>query len=159
MRIYKEHFGKKLRQARKSLGLRQSDLAEAVGVEPSTVSRWETGEDSPDDVRLPTICKTLKVSPDYFVDAPNPTTIGDLASGDAKRIIEILEQRLPPKNIKSPSAPYGDVPEILQEKWVDLEPGTQKMILYLVTKDLKYLHGFSEKAKSSLTSFLKSLGG
>lgn len=67
MEIYKKYFGKKLRIQRNSLNLTQENLAVAMGVEASSVSRWETGEDFPDDDRLPLLCKTLGVGQDYFV--------------------------------------------------------------------------------------------
>lgn len=37
--------GAELRFARKALGLRQTELAEHLGVTPETVCRWETGAD------------------------------------------------------------------------------------------------------------------
>ncbi len=35
--------GPEVKRLRESLGLRQSDLAERLGVHPMTVSRWERG--------------------------------------------------------------------------------------------------------------------
>lgn len=66
MKIYKEHFGKKLREATKAAGVTQAKLAEAVGVEPPAVSRWVNGLDFPDDSRMGPICEFLKVEPEFF---------------------------------------------------------------------------------------------
>lgn len=66
MRIYRKYFGKKLREAMDAAGIKGVDLAEKVGVEPPSVSRWINGLDFPDDARLPKIARTVKVSTDYF---------------------------------------------------------------------------------------------
>jgi len=71
--IFKAQFGKRLREARKRVaGLTQERLAELVGVEGPSVSRWETGRDFPDDSRLAQICAAVNVSPEYFTD---PTVV------------------------------------------------------------------------------------
>lgn len=37
----------RLAELRENLGLRQSDVARAIGVDPSRVSRWESGDERP----------------------------------------------------------------------------------------------------------------
>lgn len=67
MQILKSYFGKRLKLARVRAGLKQRHIAEVVGVEPSTVSRWETGDDSPDDDRLGDIARAVGVSVEELV--------------------------------------------------------------------------------------------
>lgn len=54
----------RLAQRRKTLGLTQEDLAELLGVERSTVVRWECGETEPGPWVRPKLAKALKVSAD-----------------------------------------------------------------------------------------------
>jgi transcriptional regulator with XRE-family HTH domain len=41
-------FAERLRKARRDLGWRQADMAERLGVKPSTYEAWETGRNKPD---------------------------------------------------------------------------------------------------------------
>ena len=41
--------GKEIEKIRKCLGMTQAELAEALGVSFSTISRWETSKSEPDD--------------------------------------------------------------------------------------------------------------
>lgn len=66
MQIYKTFFGQKLRAARKGKELSQEKLADALSVEPPSISRWENGHDFPDDSRLALICSELGVPIEYF---------------------------------------------------------------------------------------------
>ncbi len=42
-----QDFGKKIAAKQRSLGLRQKDLAQAIGVDPDTIRSWEKGEHGP----------------------------------------------------------------------------------------------------------------
>jgi transcriptional regulator with XRE-family HTH domain len=52
----------RLTERRKAMGLSQERLAEAVGVDTSTVARWERGETEPQAVHRPRLAEALKVS-------------------------------------------------------------------------------------------------
>jgi tetratricopeptide (TPR) repeat protein/transcriptional regulator with XRE-family HTH domain len=54
----------RLARRRKALGLTQEDLAGLLGVERSTVVRWELGETEPLPWMRPKLAKVLQVSPD-----------------------------------------------------------------------------------------------
>jgi transcriptional regulator with XRE-family HTH domain len=53
-----------LRAARINKGLRQEDVAAALGVGRKTVSSWEKGKSMPSAGRIPDICNVLGVSYD-----------------------------------------------------------------------------------------------
>ena len=44
--------GTKIREARIAKQMTQGELAQAVGVSPRVISRWETGQVGPNDERL-----------------------------------------------------------------------------------------------------------
>lgn len=60
---------------RKTVGLSQERLAEVVGVETSTVARWERGETDPQPVYRPRLAEALKLTPEA-VEALLADTLG-----------------------------------------------------------------------------------
>ncbi|WP_017624729.1 helix-turn-helix domain-containing protein [Nocardiopsis chromatogenes] len=58
--------GKRVRFARcrRSVGLTQEDLAERLGVERSTVVRWEAGDTTPQPWQRPRLARTLGIEPE-----------------------------------------------------------------------------------------------
>jgi transcriptional regulator with XRE-family HTH domain len=62
----------RLAERRKAMGLSQERLAEAVGVDTSTVARWERGETEPQAVHRPRLAEALKVTVE---------TVGELLTG------------------------------------------------------------------------------
>lgn len=63
--------GQIIRQRRKELGLSQSQLAEKLNVQNTTISRWETGEGYPDISILLELTKVLKVRIGDLLDSPD----------------------------------------------------------------------------------------
>ena len=55
-------LGQRIRALRKALGLTQAQLAESLGYEPMTISRFERGEYSPGFDALHQLAKALGVS-------------------------------------------------------------------------------------------------
>jgi DNA-binding transcriptional regulator YiaG len=51
--------GDEITRRRKALGLTQTELAEAVGVHPITVNRWEVGKATPSGLALRVLSQTL----------------------------------------------------------------------------------------------------
>lgn len=59
-----------LKLARLSAGLEQKDLARLLGVNPVSVSRWETGARTPAVPQINAIAKALKCSVAQLVTSP-----------------------------------------------------------------------------------------
>ena len=57
-----EKIGKFIGEVRKEKGLKQSQLAEMLGVTSKTISRWETGKYMPDLSLFTDISKILNVT-------------------------------------------------------------------------------------------------
>ena len=66
--------GGRLRTARRSAGLTQKQLAEALGVESITVSRWERGVTTPSLSRLRRIAEFTQTTVSDLVRAPDAAT-------------------------------------------------------------------------------------
>jgi transcriptional regulator with XRE-family HTH domain len=66
--------GGRLRTARRSVGLTQKQLAEALGVESITVSRWERGVTSPSLSRLRRIAEITETTVSDLVRVPDAAT-------------------------------------------------------------------------------------
>lgn len=59
-------LGSRLREARKSRGFDQKALAEAIGVHPKTVSRWENDAQPPEGEAVELLARLLGVSPTWL---------------------------------------------------------------------------------------------
>lgn len=57
-----------IRNARKSAGITQNELAARIGVRQKDISRWETGERTPSIETFVDICKALQVSADVLLE-------------------------------------------------------------------------------------------
>ena len=66
--------GARLRTARRSVGLTQKQLAEALSVESITVSRWERGVTTPSLPRLRRIAEMTETTVSDLVRAPDAAT-------------------------------------------------------------------------------------
>ena len=64
----KYYFAKKLSDLRKSKGLSQEELAEALYVTRQAISKWENGSGIPDIVNIKAIADYFKVSVDALLD-------------------------------------------------------------------------------------------
>lgn len=60
-------LGENIRRSRTDSSLTQEQLAEAVGVSPQAVSRWETGVSYPDITLLPVLANLFNVSTDTLL--------------------------------------------------------------------------------------------
>ncbi len=60
-------LGRRIREAREKLRLRQVDVANALQVTPQAVSKWERGENAPDVTTLVPLAKLLGTSTDWLL--------------------------------------------------------------------------------------------
>jgi transcriptional regulator with XRE-family HTH domain len=129
VQIYRDHFGDKLRQARERAKLTQAQLAEKLGVEPSTVSKWENAKDFAGAEHLPTITKTLGTSSDYF---------------------EILNSELRAKGI-------SEAAKLLVGLQATPQP-LQRILVAILLQDSSHLKGSPPKVISALKTLFEALG-
>ncbi len=64
-----EKLGGRIRAQREKRGLKQQDLASALGISPQAVSKWERGENAPDIALLAPLGRLLGVSTDWLLAA------------------------------------------------------------------------------------------
>ena len=60
-------FGERLRKARKSKGITQAELAEAIGVHEMTIRRWETDKRSPRIEEIRALASFLEIPVDFLM--------------------------------------------------------------------------------------------
>ena len=68
MMLDQKLFGQRLRERRKAMGLRQSDVAAGILVTEQAVSKWEKGDSLPDLNNLVLLARLLRVSVDELLD-------------------------------------------------------------------------------------------
>lgn len=66
----------KIREFREATGMTMTELAGKMGVNVSTVYRWEIGEDIPSAARLPLLADTLGCSIDQLYGRDSPQAAG-----------------------------------------------------------------------------------
>jgi transcriptional regulator with XRE-family HTH domain len=62
------HLGRRLWQRRRSLGLTQQQLAQAIGVAFQQIQKYECGRSRLSASRLWSVCNALQVDMNYFFD-------------------------------------------------------------------------------------------
>lgn len=60
-------FGNRLKEARKSTGLTQKQLADQIGAKHNSISDWENDKNRPDPDTIELICGSLSISPNYLL--------------------------------------------------------------------------------------------
>lgn len=95
-------IGDKIRAARESKGWVQEDLAKEMGVEPPTVSRWETGENRPHPKHVAKLTRVLNLPPGWNqVDYSEAAKLDMEAREKLAQKIDSLEVRM--KQLNSPT--------------------------------------------------------
>lgn len=79
-----------LKLQRETLGISQKDLAAKLGVSPSVISAYETGERTPSVGVLLSLSYTLKVSVDHLLGKSDENTININVSGLSQEQISAL---------------------------------------------------------------------
>lgn len=60
-------FNENLKEARKSCGLTQQEVADILGIDKSTYSGYETGKREPDVKKIKALSSILSVTPDFLL--------------------------------------------------------------------------------------------
>ena len=102
-------IGSRIAKLRKEKGLKQDQLAEALGVSPQAVSKWENDQSCPDITLLPKLSQLLGISIDALlsgeVPAPVPTYLPEnerKAIKDMMLRVEILSNEGDTVHVKLP---------------------------------------------------------
>ncbi len=77
------HRWHRLASARKAAGFSQERLAEAIGVERSTIMRWERGETCPQPWARPKLARALGVSDDVLNELLQTAAVSERAASPA----------------------------------------------------------------------------
>ena len=97
-------FMNRVAELRKEYGMKQLALAEALGVQQQTVSRYETGDRDLDTATIARLCEIFSVTADYLLGLSTQRTaqISDedaalleayhACSGETRRIIDAALQ-------------------------------------------------------------------
>ena len=78
-------LGKRIKQAMKLKNIKQYELAEKTYITQTTISRYITGERTPDAINLKAICEALDVSADWLLE------IKDYQQEELKRLEKLKE--------------------------------------------------------------------
>ena len=110
-------LNEKIYTCRKKAGLSQEALAERIGVSRQAISKWETGEASPEISKLPLLAKTFGVTADWLLDE------SEEPEEDAPEAQPEPAQTPEPARRGQPYAPEGRVEMKNYPDWVDKLPG------------------------------------
>ena len=79
----------RLREARKTRGMKQSDLAARMGVRNSTISAWETGQNRPDMDDIQKLCGILDVSASWMLGVDDELAVSPSEMALIKKIRQL----------------------------------------------------------------------
>lgn len=104
-------LNEKIYHCRRKAGLSQEALAEHIGVSRQAISKWETGEASPEISKLPLLAQTFGVTADWLLSEDDP-------------VDDVPPQPEPnPAPQSHPYAPGGGTTVNAVPEWVDKLPG------------------------------------
>lgn len=83
-------LGKKIAELRRGKGMKQDELAEALGVSPQAVSKWENDVSCPDITLLPEIGKLFDVSIDELLTGKKPDEVKLVPVDKRKKLDDMM---------------------------------------------------------------------
>ena len=90
----------RLMKLRKAAGLSQEEVAEKLELTRQTVSKWETGQSSPDLDKVLPLCDLYHITPDELLHEGGSDEADELkAQKDAARAEELLEKSVAKKKL------------------------------------------------------------
>lgn len=90
----KKTLGERIAEKRRSKGLKQDELAEALGVSAQAVSKWENDVSCPDIMTLPTLAKKLGCTVDELLTGNEQTKEAVLLPKSERKSFEKLMLRI-----------------------------------------------------------------
>lgn len=144
MKFANKIFGQNLRQFLKDAGIKQTELAEKLGVKDPTVSDWIAGKYAPEDDKVAIISKLLNRRPEAFLVVPNIPAEAEL---------DALYERL--IHAKSTLQNPSDFVYLL-DVFLDAQPPIRALILALLANENRiaepYYSGFATRRAQLLKS-------
>ena len=113
----KQAIGKRIAEARKSLGLTQLDLANELSVTSGAVSQYETGRALPERELFKAMAAILKKTEEWLLTGDDPNEVRTAQTNIEEKIL-VLARRLSP-------ADQQKVALILEALQPDAKNGTQ----------------------------------
>ena len=90
-------LSEKIYACRRRAGLSQEALADRLGVSRQSVSKWETGESTPDIAKLPALAAAFGVSVDWLLSEEGFPAVG----------LQVGDRRFHPGHREAPGARRG----------------------------------------------------
>lgn len=87
-------IGKRIAQLRRQKGLKQDDLAEALGVSPQAVSKWENDQTCPDISLLPKLAQVLGVTTDELLGCKQEETAVQVLPPEQRKPLKDMMLRI-----------------------------------------------------------------
>jgi len=84
----------RLKKLRKSKGITQRDLAEAINVSVQSIHKWENGKGLPDAINLLNIASFYKVSLDFLMGHEVTNDLKNSKKGAFEKIKKYIKFRL-----------------------------------------------------------------
>lgn len=141
----------------------QKKLAEAIGVEPITIYRWESGKSVPEKDNLDTLARIFKVPYSFFFDGDKATEWQSMSQRQMAQVM--LSQAEEIDELKESAAATEEERALLtgfRHHRTQKENDLCAAALYFATKDKRYLRVFydhlgpdGEKMFERLLSFLQ----
>lgn len=89
--LMKKTIGQRIAEARRGMGMKQDELAEAMGVSAQAVSKWENDLSCPDISILPSLAKKLGMTVDELLsgkeESPAPTVVPEAERKDFDKMM------------------------------------------------------------------------
>lgn len=95
-------LGEKIRDLRKQANMKQSELADKLGVARTAISNWESDINKPNVDLIANMCYLFNVSPNYFFEvdlpetktSPEPTATDSEDEKEKDEIVKVLTEGL-----------------------------------------------------------------
>ena len=81
----------RIKDLREDMDLRQTDVANATGMDQKTLSNYETGKTNPDSFAIIKLADFFGVTADYLIGR---TTVNEISTDDIIKKIEKIQQEL-----------------------------------------------------------------